>query len=57
MAKELILITEEFQERLTEEYESYVEEESGIIRSCEVLHMDDPMIGFRRFLKDNLWGK
>jgi len=55
--EELILITEEFQERLTEEYESYVEEESGRIRSCEVLHMDDPMIGFRRFLKDNLWGK
>ena len=55
--EELILITEEFQERLTEEYESYVEEESGRILSCEVLHMDDPMIGFRRFLKDNLWGK
>ena len=55
--EELILITEEYQERLTEEYESYVEEESGRIYSCEVLHMDDPMIGFRRFLKDNLWGK
>ncbi len=55
--EELILITEEFQERLKEEYESYVEDESGRIRSCEVLHMDDPMIGFRRFLKDNLWGK
>ena len=55
--EELILITEEYQERLTEEYEGYVEEESGRIRSCESLHMDDPMIGFRRFLKDNLWGK
>ena len=55
--EELILITEEFQERLREEYDSYVEDESGRIRSCEVLHMDDPMIGFRRFLKDNLWGK
>tara|TARA_Y100000310_G_C20667711_1_gene808525 strand:+ start:54 stop:923 length:870 start_codon:yes stop_codon:yes gene_type:complete len=55
--EELILITKEFQERLTEEYESYVEEESGKIRSCEVLHMDDPMIGFHRFLRNNLWGK
>jgi len=55
--EELILITEEFIDRIKEDYSSYVEDESGKIESCESLHMDDPMIGFHRFLKDNLWGK
>ena len=53
--EELILITENYQDTTREEYDSYVEEESGIINSFESLPMDS--IGFSRFLKDNIFGE
>ena len=52
---ELILITENFMDSTREEYESYVDDESGRINSFESLPMDE--IGFSRFLRDNLYGE
>ena len=52
--EELILITENFMDNMREEYESYVEEESGRINSFESLPME--IIGFSRFLRDNIFG-
>ena len=53
--EELILITEEFIDRLTEEHESYVEDESGKINSIESESIDE--LGLWGFLKHNLWEK
>ena len=52
---ELILITKNLMDNMREEYESYVEEESGRINSFESLPMEE--IGFSRFLRDNLYGE
>ena len=53
--EELILITENYQDTTREEYDSYVEEESGIINSFESLPLEE--IGFSTFLRDNLFGQ
>ena len=51
--EELILITENFQDRIKEEYDEYVGEESGRIYSYESLLIGD--MGVSRFLRDNFY--
>lgn len=53
--EELILITENIMDSMSEEDEFYLEEESGRINSFESLPMES--IGFSRFLRDNLFGE